>query len=56
MNKLFIWLGLIVGSTIGGLVPMLWGDDVVSMAGLGLSTLGGILGIAAGYKLAQSVG
>jgi hypothetical protein len=56
MNKLFIWLGLIVGSTVGGLVPLLWGDDVISVAGIALSAVGGIAGIIAGYKLAQSMG
>ncbi len=54
MSKLFIWLGLIVGSTLGGLVPMLWGDDLISIAGIALSMVGGIVGILAGYKLGQS--
>ncbi len=56
MSKTFIWLGLIVGSTVGGLLPMLWGDDVLSIAGLALSTVGAVAGIFVGYKVAQSIG
>lgn len=56
MAKIFIWIGLLVGSTLGGLIPLLWGDDVISMAGLALSTLGALVGIFAGYKISQSVG
>ncbi|HEY8073817.1 MAG TPA: hypothetical protein VIF62_06905 [Labilithrix sp.] len=56
MTKTFIWLGLLVGSTVGGFVPMLWGGDLLSAAGILLSAVGGIAGIFAGYKLAQSVG
>ena len=39
------------GSTVGGLVPALWGGDTFSMAGVLLSTVGGALGIWAGYRL-----
>jgi hypothetical protein len=56
MTKMFIWLGLFVGSTLGGLVPMLWGGDLLSVAGIVLSMIGGVVGIFAGYKLAQAVG
>jgi len=55
MAKTFIWIGMIVGSTLGGLVPMLWGDDMMSMAGLGLSAIGGLIGIVVGYKTAQAM-
>ena len=56
MTKTFIWLGLLVGSTLGGLAPMLWSDDMLSAAGILLSMVGGIAGIFAGYKLSQSIG
>ena len=56
MTKTFIWLGLIVGSSIGGAVPMIWGDDFLSMWSLLLSTVGAIGGIFAGWKFGQMVG
>ncbi len=56
MQKTFIWLGLFVGSTLGGLMPMLWGDSALSVAGIALSVAGGIAGIFAGYKLGESIG
>lgn len=56
MTKTFIWIGLFVGSSIGSALPLLWGDDMFSAAGLGLSFIGAIAGIFGGYRLAQSVG
>jgi hypothetical protein len=56
MTKTFIWLGLFVGSTLGGCVPMLWGADMLSPAGILLSIVGAIAGILGGYKLGQAIG
>lgn len=53
MTKMFIWLGLAVGSTVGGFIPSLWGGETLSLAGILLSMLGGVAGIFAGYKLGQ---
>jgi predicted MFS family arabinose efflux permease len=46
-----IWLGLFVGSTVGGLVPSLWGADMLSFSSVLLSGVGGVLGIWLGYRL-----
>ena len=52
--KTLIWIGILVGSTLGSLVPMLWGGDVlVSISSIVWSTIGGLLGIWGGYKLSQ---
>lgn len=56
MTKTFIWIGLFVGSSVGGALPLLWGDDMLSLAGLGLSVVGAIAGIFAGYRLSQAIG
>ena len=53
---MFIWLGLAVGSTVGGFIPLLWGGDALSVAGLLLSMVGAVAGIFGGYKLGQMVG
>jgi hypothetical protein len=54
VRKKFIWIGLFVGSTVGNMVPLLWGGDVISISGMLLSLVGGIAGIWVGYRLGQS--
>jgi len=53
MTKKFIWAGFFLGSTIGGFVPAMWGGDLMSIWGIVLSLVGGIVGIWAGYQVAQ---
>jgi len=53
VNKKAIWLGVFVGSTIGGSVPMLWHAGVFSFSTVILSTVGGIVGIWASYRLGR---
>jgi predicted MFS family arabinose efflux permease len=55
MEKKFVWLGLFVGSFIGGLIPELWGADFLSWWSFLFSFLGGIAGIWVGYKVGQSL-
>lgn len=55
MTKKFIWIGFFVGSTIGNMLPPLWGGDVMSVSGFGLAIVGGIVGIWAGYRLGQKL-
>ena len=54
-SRIFIWIGMMVGSTVGGLLPMLWGDGFISMSGMIFSGLGGLAGIWLGHKLHQQV-
>jgi len=49
----FIWIGVIVGSTIGGWIPTLWGAEVFSISGIIWSTMGGLAGIYIGTKIAN---
>ena len=53
MDSKLIWLGMFVGSTIGGFVPMLWGAEALSLSAVFGSAIGGILGIWAGYRLGR---
>jgi len=53
MSKISIWMGLFVGTTLGGMVPDLWGADLFSGWSLLLSTAGGFAGIWAGYRLGR---
>jgi hypothetical protein len=52
-ERRLIWIGAIVGSTLGGLLPALWHASLFSMSGLLFSTLGGLAGIWAGWKLGR---
>ena len=54
--KVFIWVGLFVGSTIGGFIPSLWGDSFFSLSSVMLSAVGGIAGIYAGFKAGRGMG
>ena len=53
--KLFIGLGLFIGSTIGSFVPSLWGGSVFSISSIVFSAVGGIIGIWLGYKIGNSI-
>jgi hypothetical protein len=49
------WIGLFIGSTIGSLLPELWGAGMFSLSAIVLSFLGGLAGIWLGYKIGQSI-
>ena len=51
MEKMIIMIGLAIGSTVGGMVPLLWGDSAFSMTSLLLSGVGGVIGIWVGYRI-----
>jgi uncharacterized membrane protein YeaQ/YmgE (transglycosylase-associated protein family) len=46
-----IWVGILVGSTIGGMIPELWGGDAFSYTSLLLSGVSAFVGLWLGYKL-----
>jgi len=46
-----IWLGVLIGSTIGGFIPALWGADLLSYSGLLFSGIGAFVGLWVAYKL-----
>jgi len=57
MNKLLITIGAGIGGVAGAYLPFLWGDtDLFSGWGILTSTIGGLVGIWLGYKLAQRLG
>lgn len=53
-SKSLIWIGMLIGSTIGGFIPALWGADFLSVSSILFSTFGGIIGIWAGFKVSAS--
>ncbi len=48
-----IWIGAIVGSMVGGWLPTLWGSGLFSFTGIIGNTIGGLVGIYLGYKIAN---
>jgi hypothetical protein len=44
---------MVIGSTLGGFVPSLWGADMLSLSGIIFSAVGGFLGIYIGYKIGE---
>jgi hypothetical protein len=47
-----IWIGILIGSSIGGFIPELWGAGILSYSSVLLSGIGGFVGLLIGYKLA----
>ena len=51
-NKAIIWIGMVVGSTLGGCIPLLWNAGFLSVSSILFSSLGALGGIYLGYKIA----
>jgi len=47
-----IWMGILIGSSAGGLVPELWGADIFSYSSILLSGVGALVGLWIGYTTA----
>jgi hypothetical protein len=52
-SKKFIWLGLFVGSFIGGYIPTIWRADALSFSSVVGTALGGFLGIYLGFRISS---
>jgi uncharacterized membrane protein YeaQ/YmgE (transglycosylase-associated protein family) len=47
-----IWLGILIGSSVGGLIPELWGTGMFSYSSVLLSGIGAVVGLWIAYKTA----
>ena len=45
-----IWLPILIGSTIGGMIPELWDAGIFSYTGVLLSGVGAFVGLWFGYR------
>jgi hypothetical protein len=52
-RKTIIWIGMFVGSSIGGYIPVFFGGDILGMTSIFTTAIGGILGIWAAFKMSQ---
>ncbi len=52
-KKALIWIGLTIGSAVGGYLPVLWGGGLISFSSVILSAIVGIVGIWLGYRFGE---
>lgn len=50
-SKTVIYIGVTIGSIIGGYIPAIWGGSLFSVSSVVLSTVGGVIGLVVTYKL-----
>jgi len=55
-RKSFIWVGVFIGSIIGGYIPVLLGSSLLSYSSLSGSAVGAIIGFWAGHKISDLIG
>jgi hypothetical protein len=51
MDRRVMWIFVLVGSTVGALVPLAWGGSTLGLTSLALGCLGGIAGVWCAVKL-----
>jgi hypothetical protein len=56
MSKKVVWVGVLIGSSLGGYVPTLFGASGLSLWALLGSTIGGVAGVWAGIVLGDRWG
>ncbi len=52
-NKRVVMTAMIVGTSIGSSIPLLWGDSFLSVWSVVLTAVGGFVGIYVGYLLTR---
>jgi hypothetical protein len=55
MNRSVIGLTALVGTTIGGFLPELWGDSGMSLVSLAFAAVGGVAGVWLGARLSGAL-
>ncbi len=45
-----------IGMTLGGCIPMLWGEDLLGGWSILLALIGGLTGVWAGVKVGKMIG
>lgn len=53
MDTKLVWLGMFVGSLLGGYIPLLWGGSSFSLAGVIWSGVGAFIGVWLGWKVSR---
>jgi predicted MFS family arabinose efflux permease len=50
-SRFLIWVSIFIGSTIGGIIPDLWGAGMFSYPSVLLSGIGALVGLWIAYKI-----
>jgi uncharacterized membrane protein YeaQ/YmgE (transglycosylase-associated protein family) len=50
-SRVSIWIALFIGSAIGGIIPELWGAEMLSYTSLILSGVGALVGLWIAIKM-----
>jgi uncharacterized membrane protein YeaQ/YmgE (transglycosylase-associated protein family) len=50
-SRILIWVAILIGSTIGGAIPELWGVGMFSYPSLLLSSIGALVGLWIAFKV-----
>ena len=50
-SRALIWVAILIGSTIGGGIPELWGAEMLSYTSLILSGVGALVGLWIAIKM-----
>lgn len=50
-RKQLVWIGVFIGSALGGFVPSLWGASALSFSSVFGTFIGGVLGIWVAFKI-----
>jgi len=54
-SKKIVWLFVMIGSSLGSYIPLLWGSSFLSYSSVLLSGVGGLLGVWVGLKIDEYV-
>ncbi len=52
-SRKLIWTGMLVGTTLGTFVPILWGGSELSFSSIIWSAIGGFVGIYIAYQMSR---
>lgn len=52
-SKSIIWICMIIGSSAGGYIPMLWGSNYFSSSSILCTAIGGLFGIWLGFRISN---
>lgn len=50
-TKMYVWLGVLIGSIVGGYIPTLFGHSLLSLSVVLGNGIGSVVGIYLGFKI-----